>query len=462
MTQNASTFSIILIALIGCAASTCGFAPGIMPPDAIHIFNNAQALKFDDWHMPTTQAIWAMMHQIIPGPLGMLLLIQVCYWLGFALIGVGLARRAYRVLGLAVVLLGTFPPSIHMTSIVLVDTLMVAFFLPAVGLMVLSTTSPWRVTSLVGAAIFICLGTAMRPNAFAATFPLVAFWLLCLRPEKTLTWRSWGVSAVAAVCLFIAITQVERAVLNPERTNVERSLMIFDLGGITYFSGKDQFKDIMGADFVERNALSCYHSAAWNVYRWGKCKDVDATVIALWTPIELAKRWSSAIIHHPLAYAHHRLKHFWQLLSNRANFTALEVQRVWGGLPFTPSAIYAFVEARASALYASSIWQPYVWCLLLFATLASTCLSHDRFMSLLLICLASSGLTYMAFYALVGVAADWRYGYWTQVVTTICLTLSGAVVASLKSVAKARYRINMWAAPHGTKKAIYGRDSSNT
>src|SRR5262245_1258552 len=284
MVADRTTMAIIwLIATAGCAVTTYGFMPGIMISDSVDMFNRAQSLEFADWHSPTMQAIWAVMHRLIPGVLGMLLLLHAAYWAGFALIATGLARNGSPTLGMAVMALALFPTSLHMTSAVMKDTLMAAFFLLAIGFMVLSITARRRMIPLISAAIFLCLGIAMRPNAFAGAFPLIGLWIVCALPDRKLTWKTWVVSAPAAVFLYVGITQLERVALNPIPSNVDRSFMIFDLGGITYFSGEDQYDGLLGPGFVERNANSCYKGTSADLYIWHECKDVGALIEQTWT-----------------------------------------------------------------------------------------------------------------------------------------------------------------------------------
>jgi hypothetical protein len=424
-------FIIVTLAAAGCITSVYAFAPGLMNVDAISIYESAHYLAFDDWHSPWMQAIWALMDRLVPGPLGMLLVIQVHYWMGFALIGVGLVRRGWSSLGVVILLLAAFPPSLHTTGILLKDSLMAAFFLSALGLMMLSTTVAWRTGALVGSAAFLCLGIAMRPNAFAAAFPLIVLWLSCLYTSAPRKWWAWGAAGLAAVSLFLVITQAEHVVLNPKQRHVERSLMIFDLGGITNFTGKDQFGGVFGPGFVERNATSCYNSMGWDPYAWwGRCKDV---VEGPWTPEELRARWLSAIAHEPVGYLLHRTKHFGLLLHARGTSSTVTLNRyhrehppavapefaaalrTYGAVPFIPSALYSLIERGSWTL------PPIVWCLVLVGTLGLAALIRDGFITTLVVCLAISGLSYIGLYFLVGVSVDWRYGYWAQVAATISL-----------------------------------------
>ena len=95
---------------------------------------------------------------------------------------------------------------------------------------------------------------------------------------------------------------------------VELSLIIYDLGGITEYSGVDVFPALPIADPVAVNHL-CYSPAKWDSYAWW----VDEPCAIGFENIRAELRasgqspyrlWATAIAAHPLAYAEHRLRHF--------------------------------------------------------------------------------------------------------------------------------------------------------
>jgi hypothetical protein len=424
--QSARTCAIIAaIALGGAAVSIYGFAPGLMTSDEVDILESGRSLNFHDWHSPIMQAIWGGLDRIVPGPLGMLLLVQVGYWTGFALIGMGLARRGWPVLGLVISLIGFFPTTLHFSAILFKDTVMAVFFLVALGLMVISETVKWRAGALAGAAMCIVLGVAIRRNAFAAAFPLIVLWIACLWPRERLHWWTWGIAGIAAVVLAFVVTQSARLILKPRETHVERSLMIFDLAGITYYSGHDQFDGALGPDFVKRNAIQCYDGRGWDVYAWGICKDLRD---AAWSNPKLLQRWSTAIAEEPIAYIRHRSISFATLLAVNASWRA-DILVGGDGV----GRIYKVVESAAWPLYAIT---PLISCMVLVMSLVFAHFLDDRFLATVLACVAASGLSYIGLYFLVSVSVDWRYGYWTHQMALISSPM-GAV--GLFSVARALF-----------------------
>src|SRR5260370_15822462 len=87
-------FACASAALLGIALTIACFYPGYMSPDSVEQFAQARSGLFTDWHPPIMSLLWRLADKLLPGPFGMLLLDNLLFWPGMALI-------CYRCLGWA-------------------------------------------------------------------------------------------------------------------------------------------------------------------------------------------------------------------------------------------------------------------------------------------------------------------------------------------------------------------------
>ena len=124
------------------------------------------------------------------------------------------------------------------------------------------------------------------------------------------------VKRAAIVCLIsLAVAPAhllaDRNIFRVEDIKPMSQLQVFDLGGVTYYSGVDAYKGFFGPNFVARNA-TCYTPRHWDVYGWMVGERGCPEVYERMKPEfgwPLMRRWLEAIVAHPVAYATHRLAH---------------------------------------------------------------------------------------------------------------------------------------------------------
>src|SRR5262249_49599327 len=115
--------------------------------------------------------------------------------------------------------------------------------------------------------------------------------------------------------------------LDVHRENPLHSLLVFDLGGITHFTGVNQFP----VSWTEsQNAMltsSCYNTERWDYY-WTRepCdfvmkrlggQDAESNGEVIFGTPRLSHAWLAAVKAHPVAYLRHRTSHFWQLIGSQ-------------------------------------------------------------------------------------------------------------------------------------------------
>ncbi len=303
---------VALSAVLIVAAVVQGLAywPGIMTWDAINQYGQAVQGEFDDWHPPVMAWIWRQFIAIKPGPALMYLLQLGLYWLGYGLIAGGALRRGMRKAAIVAVLCAIMPFPLVLMGSVLKDCLMQGALLTALGLFVWSGPERGWAVRVPGLLLLVFAGL-LRFNAFLATLPLVVAFLPIAFRRTPL--RMAG-SAVVALAVLVSAMPVANKLIGAEKSDVELSLVIFDLAGITVHTGVDMFPPLGVANPVAVTRR-CYKPDKWDYF-------------SSWAPIPCpitfdhidpvmdkmgAKPYPTlikAILAHPIAYAEHRLAHF--------------------------------------------------------------------------------------------------------------------------------------------------------
>jgi len=217
-----------------------------------------------------------------------------------------------------------------------------------------------------------------------------------------------------------------------KRENPLHSLLVFDLGGITYYTQENQFPVSWNA---EQSALllttQCYQPQHWDSY-WtlDPCKFVMARLerpddVIFGSP-RLADAWIRAVTAHPIAYLEHRLTVLWTFLA-LPNLT-LELWKMI--LPDeTPLAhnryFLAFVPLH-DALKSTPLFRVGPWLLLSLAAFLWAWPARATASGAFAISTAGAGIFYVLTFGVLGVATDFRYAHWGVVAS-----LAGLVPALL-------------------------------
>jgi hypothetical protein len=408
----------------GAAVQIAAYWPGIMIWDAIRQYGQAISGRFDDWHPPMFEWVWRQLLPIHTGPAPMLVLQLLLYWVGFLLLAGWALRRDRRSLAVAIMAAALLPIPFALIGAVLKDSLMAGLLLTATGLLAWHQETGGRSPRFV-AILLLLFAATLRFNAFLAGLPL----LVAQLPRR---WRDTPprfalVTIVAAIPLLIAVP-IASTLLQAQRSGVELSLVIFDLGGITYHSGVDAFPPQPVADPVAVNRL-CYAPDKWDRYAWW---GPDPCPIGFETVrVALKKRhqsvygyWMSAIAAHPIAYAEHRLNHF-----NQSSYFLVRGDtpppafhrsdpNVWNE-QVPANAMLTAVDHIASWSAMTPLGWPIWWVAMAAGVLIlSPALPSRR----LIVPIALSALLYGLGYLVVGVASEMRYHLWT---------MTGALLATL-------------------------------
>ena len=411
------------LALAGFGLTLLIFYPGIMTYDAKYVYEDIAMPTLGDWQSPAMTVLWALIDPIAPGPASMFLLTAAAYWLAFGLLGFTLAGRSAR-LGALPPVLALLPPAFVLVGVLWRDVLFAVTWLLAVVLAFsIADRSPKvRVPIQILAFALCCLGVLLRPNSIIAA-PLLAIyiaWPLQMR------WKRTAILFVPVIAGFFGLVQlIYYGVLGATRQHPLQSIMIFDLGGVSHFTKENQFP----VTWNERDSAlllnGCYRPTEWDLYwRLEPCKFVmhriETEEKLFGTPV-ITKAWAGAVARHPIAYLEHRASFMWNFLggSNLTMWVANIEKPDETVFPERPA--FAVLMAVHDVLKPTVLFRAGFW---LLACLLMTALAwrrrHTPEGAFALAACGSASLYVLTFFS-VGVASDFRYGYWAVLASLVGL-----------------------------------------
>jgi hypothetical protein len=401
---------------IACFALTVvALYPGYLTNDATYVYGYVQDWHLGDWQSPLMTMIWWLIDPIAPGSGSMFLLTVALYWLGFGTLALTVARRS-PVLGIIVPLLGLTPPAFILLAMIWRDILFSGVWLLATTLVyaVADRKGALRWSAQILAVALIALGVLLRPNAFAAAPFLLAYAIWPARIE----WKRTALLFVPALIAGYGLVHlVYYEILHVKRENPLHSLLVFDLGGISYFTKENQFPVSWTPEETALLLDRCYEPWHWDIY-WtlDPCRFVMARLErpddTVFGTKRLTDAWLHAVTRHPLAYVEHRVAVMWTFLVP-PNLT-LEVYKL-GRPDETPLARNPYFMALLplhDALASSILYRAGLWFVLSAATLLWAWPARASPSGAFAVTIAAAGLGYVLTFGLIGVATDFRYDHW--------------------------------------------------
>ena len=428
-TGTTGTLIVGGLAAVGYGLTVLAFYPGYLTRDAFYIYETVKEWRFGDWQSPLMAMIWGLVDPIAPGTGSLFLLTSALYWLAFGLLAVMLCRRSLW-LGIAVPIVALMPPAFMLLAMVWRDVLFaVVWLLGAVIVLAGGHCRPPTRRLLQGVAtVLIGLGILLRPNAIIAAPLLLAYALWRLRFDVKRTAILY-LPALAAGYALVQVTYYD--IIGVVREYPERSLMVFDLGGITHFSGRNQFPVVWTAEEIALLTGKCYDTERWDVYWTIKpcpfvMKRLEAEGLFKGSP-ELPRAWLHAIATHPLAYLQHRAAFTWRLLAGE-NLTIAEHRLEDAhNAPLVNDPYFKTVRGWHTAIQGTILYRSGFWLLFAAGALLLAWPARATPPGAFAIAVTGSGIVYLLTFALVGVAAEFRYGYWCVLAT---LAAVPAVIAA--------------------------------
>lgn len=404
------------------------FHPGIMTYDAKFIYEDIARGVLGDWQSPVMTVLWGVIDPIAPGPGSMFLLMATTYWLGFALLAFAMARRSSR-LALLLPLLALTPPAFVFVGIIWRDMLFAITWLLAAATVFAAAERGvrFRVTAQVLALALCAFGVLLRPNALIAAAILAAYivWPKQMRFKRT------ALLFLPAVVGFFALVQVVYyGALGATRQHPLQSVMIFDLGGISHFTKQNQFPVTWSEPESSLLLNACYQPTQWDIYwRLEPCefvmRKVEREERLFGTPV-ITEAWARAVVRHPLAYLRHRSAFTWNFLGgNNMTMWLADVEHpaatVFPDRPAFAALVWLHDRLKPTPLFRAGSW---LLACIVVCGFAGRRRETPEGAFALGVC-GSAAVYVLSFFA-VGVASDFRYGYWA-----VLAGIAGGAVASL-------------------------------
>lgn len=379
--------------------------PGELNPDSTGQLRQAIAGEWSDWHPPIMAVIWRWLLHFGSGAAPMLVLQVTLHWLGLGVLALVLLRRGCPRAALLMLAGGLTPMALKYTGVIQKDSVLASFLIGGFGLACLDNARARAAGVLVGS-----LGILARANG---VFAAPALFFLALRRKWALPTTMLYATAFA-LCLIPVSQWINHGILGAERTGVERSLQLYDLAGIAYYSG-----DTSVLPVPIPNLARCYLPLYWDPLASARCGSPFHLLKA-----GIGKEWLSGIAKHPIAYLRHRLAHY-----NRTIFLLVPPAQQCADAPEAhdcPQSLWS------DAIKKNGLLWPAAWLALGTVMLLSGLADIPRALCL-------SALFYGFGYLAVGVATDFRYFYWTQ------LAIQTALIFHVATAGFAQWRIALGA-----------------
>jgi hypothetical protein len=272
--------------------------------------------------------------------------------------------------------------------------------------------------------VALVVGVLLRPNAIFAA-PLLATYVIW---PAAFSWKRAALMAIPGVLAGYASIQVAYyTVLNAERQYPLHSVFVFDLGGISHFTGSNQFPVTFTPEQTAMLTAQCYNPTRWDYY-WHikpcdfvmrRLEDRNDKVFA--TP-RLVDAWRHAVTSNPVAYLQHRLTFMRTFLAEPV--IVLPVLEL--GHPerqvHTSNRLFMAMIAVHDALQPTWLLRVGLWLGIAIVVCAFAWPLRASASGAFAIGTTGSAIVYVLSYFPFGVSAEFRYGYWC-----VLASLAGAV-----------------------------------
>lgn len=427
-TRRRLVLAVAALIAAGYALTLTIFYPGILTYDAKFVYEDIAKGVLGDWQSPVMTVLWGAIDPVAPGAGSMFLLIATSYWLGFGLLAFALARRPTR-LALVLPLLALMPPAFVFVGIIWRDMLFANSWLlaAAIAFAAAERGARLRVPAQILALALCGFGVLLRPNALIAA-PILAAYIAW---PTQISWKRTAILLVPAVAGFFALVQVVYyGALGATRQHPLHSLMVFDLGGISHFSKQNQFPVTWSEAESALLLNTCYQPTQWDIYwRLEPCdfvmRKVEGEEKLFGTPA-ITEAWARAVMHHPLAYLRHRTAFMWNFLwgSNPTMWLADVEHPTETVFPDRP-AFLALVWLH-DVLKPTPLFRTGSWLLVCLIVCGFAWRRRETPEGAFALGVGGSAVVYVLSFLAVGVASDFRYGYWA-----VLAGMVGGVVAAM-------------------------------
>lgn len=445
----AASSLVWLLSFVSFLATVYAYWPGVIRIDSVLQYTQAVEGRYSDWHPPIMAWLWSRFNLLWQGTQSMLLLQASLYWAGISLVAGALASVRRNKSAFAALAIGWSPVLIGYVGIIFKDVGVTAAFVAATGIIahfrIRRRSVP--VPAFAAAMVLIAYGALLRFNSLFAAFPLLVYAV----PSIT----GWGskhrVIAGLAACatLLAAAPAINYGLLKAERDRPSLSAIIYDLGGITYFTSDDQFKPLALDNLVKINQKVCYSDFSWDIYFIFECSVVYEkfrryTADSRLNPVQW---WIGSIVKHPAAYLKHRIVHFnsntrFLLPHGYRDVTYLGSSPNPYGFAFQPNGLTRHIQTAGLFVASTPFGWPITWITIAIGWIVLAPAFQRSTTRALMLAFAASALAYAGSYFVMSVASDMRYHHWT----ILSATLASVIGISELSRATSVSRVRIWVA----------------
>ena len=426
--------------LVGISITIGIFYPGFMSFDSVQFLIQARQHVYLDFWPPFLAWIWHFVDRIIPGPLGMLLILVIGHWTVVSLLnitiwgwGVGSALASLSIL--------LWPAILSNSGVIWTDNLMSLCLLAASLMMAFSfrlQKPSIQKLLMLGSALLLCWGVQSRHNGFAAVFPLLVLWVHRFFWQKSLAFKLLLPVALVVAFLGVHFRFNQSIVPSSRMISLKSAGALFDLTGMSLDQGEviypTYLRNMEGGPFTLEE-LRVLYNPSYNVDLFC-CSPAprhlaDPKSVADFN--ELIALHRTTIFRHPISYLRHRTRVFAKLIGmvGKVHFPYMKgiSDNPWNlRLPdnyFRESVFSVFDRIRNSVVF-----RPWYY-LLASIVLAGWAFRRRQLPSCqIYLALFASQLLYTAsFYFLVG-ADDFRYMLWTVFTTLFGLSVYLATICA--------------------------------
>ena len=399
--------------------------PGIPTADSDKQYAEALSGAYTDWHPPVMARLWSMLRLAGPGNGPLFTAHILVYWLGFGLLAFTLRRLERPRSAWAMLACGLLPPFSGLNAYLLKDIGLAVCLLAAFAVLFCYRAREKKLplAPALLAGLLLAYGMLVRANGVFAGASLLLYWL---RPSLfRQPGRGGAALALVAGLAIPASGFINHTLLKAEATHPVRSLEIFDLAGIAHDAHDASV--FWPGPFTIELVDACYNPALWDRLGQQECH-------VFWdspSPGQ-GRHWAAAILHHPLAYLEHRLRHFnaeMEFIAPRHSADEVVKRHVVYGDPL-PAFTLTPLQQAGDYLAHNPLFSP-AFFLVLGLCLLGLAWTLPGFppVKTAVLCLLASALPYMGAYAIVGVASDVRYQYWPM----MAIAVAGVLYCSLEN-----------------------------